>query len=152
MEPAIPTGAVAFINTKDTAIEIGDIITYKMQSSNGGEVLVTHRVVDQEETGSYITKGDANDINDANPVSQEQIIGSYSYSIPKAGYLLAQLNKKVIIAIIVWIILLNGMSIALSSVFDKEETNNITEEVNNITENQDDFNTSSEEGVEKVAT
>lgn len=58
MEPVIHTGAVAFINTKDTDCQVGDIITYRLRGNNGEEILVTHRIV-EEQDGMYITQGDA---------------------------------------------------------------------------------------------
>lgn len=117
MEPAIPTGAVAFIDTKDTSVSVGDIVTYRLPSMNDGETLVTHRII-REENGYLITKGDANDVEDLTLVSGEQIVGSFRFSIPMAGYVIAQLNRKAIVVVIAWIFLLNGMSMALSSVFD----------------------------------
>lgn len=36
MEPAIPIGAVAFIDTKDTSVSVGDIVTYRLPSMNDG--------------------------------------------------------------------------------------------------------------------
>lgn len=29
MEPQIHTGAIAFVNTKDTAVKVGDVVTYR---------------------------------------------------------------------------------------------------------------------------
>lgn len=127
MEPAIPTGSVAFVNTRDTDVSIGDIVTYKLPSVNGGETLVTHRII-REEDGNWITKGDANDVEDLSPVSQEQIVGCYRFLIPMAGYLIAQLNKKILMVIVFWIFLLNGISLALSFLFEEDEENKTTKE------------------------
>ena len=30
MEPQIHTGAIAFVNTKDTAVKVGDVVTYRL--------------------------------------------------------------------------------------------------------------------------
>lgn len=69
MEPAIPTGGIVFTDTRQTAPCTGDIITYRL-----GETTVTHRVV-RTEKGSYITRGDANDGEDASPMAPSQEIG-----------------------------------------------------------------------------
>lgn len=120
MEPAIPTGSVAFIDTYDTEVSVGDIVTYKLPSVKGGETLVTHRII-REEDGNWITKGDANEVEDLSPVSQEQIVGSYRFLIPVAGYLIAQLNKKIITVIVIWIFLVNGISLVLSFIFEGDD-------------------------------
>ena len=39
MEPQIHTGAIAFVNTKDTAVKVGDVVTYRLANDE----LVTHR-------------------------------------------------------------------------------------------------------------
>lgn len=138
MEPVIHTGAVAFINTKDTDCQVGDIITYRLKGNNGEEILVTHRIV-EEQDGMYITQGDANEAQDLSPVSAEQIIGTYSWQIPMAGFVMAKLTSKTLPLLAGWIILLNLMSGVLSRVaepeklkeaappegsFDKKEQNN----------------------------
>ena len=70
MEPALKTGGIIFTDTKKTMPGIGDIITYRMD-----DMLVTHRVTDKRDS-AYITRGDANEGEDAAPVMQEQIVGT----------------------------------------------------------------------------
>ncbi len=127
MEPAIPTGSVVFVDIHDTDVSVGDIVTYKLPSVNGGEILVTHRII-QEEDGNWITKGDANDVEDLSQVTQEQIVGSYCFLIPMVGYLIAQLNRKILMVIVFWIFLLNGISLALSSLFEEDKGHKIEKE------------------------
>ena len=78
MEPKIPTGAVVFIKEGAYSPETGDIITFHNE-----DTAVTHRVVKKEE-GTFITKGDANNIEDS-PISADKIIGKYKGRIPKLG-------------------------------------------------------------------
>ena len=120
MEPVIHTGAVAFIHTKDTDCQVGDIITYRLRGNNGEEILVTHRIV-AEQDGMYITQGDANDAQDLSPVSAEQIIGTYSWQIPMAGFVMTKLTSKTLPLIAGWIILLNLMSGILNRVTDPDK-------------------------------
>ena len=88
MEPAIPTGSIIY--TKDPNIEElgpGDIITFQM---TGGKV-ATHRIDSIEGSGAdlaYITKGDANDNVDANPVAPGNVIGQFVGVVPYAGYII----------------------------------------------------------------
>lgn len=88
MEPYMSTGGLAFTNTKDLEPEIGDVITYRIDNNQ-----VTHRVIDIED-GAYITKGDANEGEDATPVTKEQIVGTVVLSIPYLGYVASYLHKK----------------------------------------------------------
>lgn len=114
MEPVIQTGAVAYINTKDIDCLPGDIGTFKV-----GETMVTHRVI-RIEGDRYVTKGDANDVEDLTAVTKEQMVGTYLFQIPKLGYLLARLDRKMVILIMAWICLLNVFMAAINRVFGNE--------------------------------
>ena len=118
MEPQIHTGAVAFIDTHEKNVAVGDVITYTIGEA-GSEKYVTHRIVGEKPDG-YVTKGDANEVEDANCVKQEQIVGTYRYSIPHAGRLFAQKSKVTFVAIF-WVILLNAMSMIVSAMAGKAE-------------------------------
>ena len=127
MEPVIHTGSVAYINTRDTDVKPGDIVTFRIAGTTS-EKLVTHRIL-REEDGLFITKGDANDVEDMMPVSKEQIVGTYAYSIPKAGYILAK-QQKLIPVLVFWVIGLNAFSILagiLANDGEKEEEENAEE-------------------------
>ena len=58
--------------TKTKDYEINDIITYLRDDET---VPTTHRIVGKTSDGKYITKGDANNINDRFPVSEDEILG-----------------------------------------------------------------------------
>ena len=118
MEPQIHTGAVAFIDTHEKNVAVGDVITYKIGDA-GSEKYVTHRIVGEKPDG-YVTKGDANEVEDANCVKQKQIVGTYRYSIPHAGRLFAQKSKVTFVAIF-WVILLNAMSMIVSAMAGKAD-------------------------------
>lgn len=60
----------------------GDVITFK-----SGDSLVTHRIIGQSETG-FITKGDANNSADLEPVHREDVIGKVIHVIPRIGFLI----------------------------------------------------------------
>lgn len=116
MEPAIQTGAVAFINTNDTDSQAGDIITYQLADGK----LVTHRVVRRLESGELITKGDANEAEDNVPVITEQVVGTYLFQIPQAGYLLAVMDQKHMAMLVFWIIFLNTVSYCISRAAERK--------------------------------
>ncbi len=89
MNPAFSTGSLAFVcPIEPENVKVGDIITFK--SSPVGKTLTTHRVVeiDGEDGLSFVTRGDANRVNDPNPVPAENVIGKVNGAIPYLGYLL----------------------------------------------------------------
>ncbi len=85
MEPVLNIGDMALVNTYDKyEIEIGDIIKF---NKNG--IHIIHRVDDIQELNGecvYITKGDANNSQDAGYVTQDNIEGTVVGKIPKLGY------------------------------------------------------------------
>lgn len=88
MEPSIPTGGMVFTDTSDRLPGDGDIITYRLNGT-----MVTHRVIRQEE-GVYITKGDANQGEDAIPVLPSQIVGTVCFSLPILGFVVSYLQNR----------------------------------------------------------
>lgn len=70
MEPTLKTGGIVFTDTKRTEPSVGDIVTF--QNAQGK---VSHRVVAKQKQ-SYITKGDANNMEDVSLLEPEQIIGT----------------------------------------------------------------------------
>ena len=87
MEPAYPVGSVIYVDKVETdQIRSGDVITYKLETG----VVATHRVTEviQEPDGRlFITKGDANPVEDAQPVGENQIIGKPLFCVPYLGHL-----------------------------------------------------------------
>lgn len=88
MNPTFDTGSVVFVRPADPGTILkGDIITF---GSSGSDMLTTHRVVDiQNEEGlKYTTRGDANNVDDPNPVPAENVVGRVHGSVPFLGYLM----------------------------------------------------------------
>lgn len=85
MEPAYGVGDLLYVKKVDVnTIEVGDPITFVL---NEDLVVATHRVVRVDtENQRFYTKGDANDIEDQNPVHFNNVIGVPQFSIPKLGY------------------------------------------------------------------
>ena len=114
MEPKIHTGAVALIDTTDRYAEVGDIVAYRLEQEDD-EILVTHRIVERN-GGGFVTKGDANESPDDRTVSQDQIVGTYIGSVPKAGYAVDTLGKRGLAGIVLWITSLNILSSLLRDI------------------------------------
>lgn len=85
MEPTYKVGDLIYVKKVDPyKIQPGDVITFVV---NEDLVVGTHRVVEVDlEKKQFITKGDANQIKDAEPVSFNNVIGVPKFSIPKMGY------------------------------------------------------------------
>ena len=89
MAPAIPKGSMVLVRpTEWGSVNPGDVIAFERNGT-----VVTHRVaaVHQEE-GSFITKGDANEQEDFNPVSFEELIGRVERHVPVLGEVEMQLS------------------------------------------------------------
>ena len=86
MKPTYESGdMVIVIPCAYEALNAGDVITYFTDEGT----VITHRVISvKREDGTVITKGDNNEYPDIEPVSQENIIGRVSFSIPKIGKIL----------------------------------------------------------------
>lgn len=85
MEPAIPVGAIVFVKeTEPEALQVGDVITYQMESGTK----VTHRITEiLEDNQAVRTKGDANEVEDGNVVSYADILGKMLFQVPYLGYI-----------------------------------------------------------------
>lgn len=62
-------------------LEVGDVIMFK-----NNQTAVIHRIVGYNaETDTFVTKGDANDTEDLDPVEKKNIIGKFMQRVPKVG-------------------------------------------------------------------
>lgn len=98
MEPAIPTGSLVIV--KPAAIyNKGDIITFGKDTKT--DIPTTHRIIAVNDNGSFVTKGDANEEQDPNPVSRGEVIGEVMFHIPGAGYVLDFARQPIGFALLV---------------------------------------------------
>jgi len=79
MEPTIMTGSICFIDEDVGMYEVGDIVTYDKDDKS-----IIHRIVEITDEG-YITKGDNNDVVDPGIRAENDITGTFVYTIPKIG-------------------------------------------------------------------
>ncbi len=85
MEPEYRVGDLLYVKKVDVnTIKAGDPITFIL---NEDLVVATHRVVRVDsENQRFYTKGDANEIEDNDPVHFNNVIGVPQFSIPLLGY------------------------------------------------------------------
>ena len=86
MEPVLPLGAVALTRPVDArSVAIGDIVSFRQR---GDQIATTHRVMKIDTDAGYlvfVTKGDANDAADAEPVVVAGEIDRVERIVPYAG-------------------------------------------------------------------
>lgn len=113
MEPEIPTGAIAYIDARDTEFGIGDVITFQL-GSDEDPVIVTHRIVGETPDGLLVTKGDANDSEDAKAIDKSDVLGVFRFAVPKAGYAYSAVRPALPV-VLIWIVALNIIAAVLPS-------------------------------------
>ena len=108
MEPIANIGDYVLLTLpKDGEIEKGDIITFVEN-----RILVTHRVeeiVNKDGEEAFITKGDANNVEDSDLVYIENIVGVSVLVIPKLGQVFNFVSSRtglIVIGVIILILFL----------------------------------------------
>lgn len=86
-------GSLVFIKGMEAReVKEGDVIAF--YGGRDTNAIITHRVVKNKVIeGKFITKGDANQTEDMNPVDYQEFIGRVELSIPKAGNLAQMLTS-----------------------------------------------------------
>ncbi|WP_142255394.1 signal peptidase I [Bacillus sinesaloumensis] len=100
MEPLLEPGDIIFVEELDpNQVQMNDVITYR----NGQQTFVTHRVIDIIRTDgqlSFQTKGDANNVEDQELVSPNQVVGALKFHIPKVGHIVNEMKNPLAISIV----------------------------------------------------
>lgn len=107
MEPTIPVGSLIYSQQTDPALlKTGDVIVFIDEAR--GTTPITHRVVTNDpSTGTIITKGDANQSEDINPVTYDNVVGKVAAHVPRIGFTVAMFTT-VLGKIIAALLLLEG--------------------------------------------
>ena len=104
---------------KDTGdYKIGDIVTFLQK---GDSIPTTHRIIDSREDGSFITKGDANNVQDALPVSKDIIFGEVVKVLPEVGLFAERVQSEGWIYIVALLVILGGGTVFVQSFFRSED-------------------------------
>lgn len=120
MEPKYPVGAIVYAKEVDpSTLQVGDVISYSI----GEETLVTHRVfkiIPEEQ--QLITKGDANDTEDINPVAFSAVVGKVQFHAPYLGYISIYAKTPLGIVAICGILIIMILLIFIPEILDENKT------------------------------
>ena len=82
MEPAIPVGSAIYVKPVDAStIAVGDVVAYQYE----GDVIAHRVTLNSSATQELITKGDANEVEDFNPIPYREVIGRVEANVPIVG-------------------------------------------------------------------
>ena len=98
MSPTLDVGDLVIVkDTEPEAISVGDVITYSVGNDN----VVTHRVKDimNDDTLQFVTQGDANNVEDMNPVHHEDLVGKVVYQFAGMGAKVQFIQENIIIIV-----------------------------------------------------
>ena len=95
MEPAIPMGSVMYVKPGEPLdVQEQEVIAFWRE-----DAVVAHRVMyNRTSLGEFVTRGDANNVDDPEPVPYEDYIGNVETTVPYLGqfmYIYASTTGKV---------------------------------------------------------
>lgn len=88
MEPAVPLGSLVIVRPRED-YQVDDVIT--VTGERDAKQTVTHRVIEvladeENDKISYVTKGDANEDPDPEPIDRRRVLGKVVFKLPYLGY------------------------------------------------------------------
>ena len=97
MEPVMMPGDVVVVAPADPdEIVLGEIVSF-WRHTEDGDIIVTHRVVGiNDSDGTFVTKGDNNNVADAVMLEKRDIIGRTVFLIPYLGYT-TEMRKEIML-------------------------------------------------------
>lgn len=118
MEPAIPVHSFLITDDVDPeSLQVGDIITFRSTEPNLEGALNTHRITSvYEENGQLMfhTKGDANAVEDSEPVAAVNVVGKVVFVSAAIGTVVSLFANPLVflLLIVVPLVLLLGFEFA----------------------------------------
>jgi signal peptidase len=89
--------------TNAKSLSVGSIVAFK--STANPDILITHRIVETIARGDgrvvFRTKGDVNKLVDQTFLDPSQVVGTYSFAIPRGGYVLVAIQSGRLLASLV---------------------------------------------------
>lgn len=129
MEGTFDSGSLIICRaTQPEKIQAGDIICFYDPQGNGTST-VTHRVVrvEKDEGGKplFVTKGDANNVEDLSAVSGDRVLGTYRFSIPRLGSfaLFMQSTTGVLLFVVLPVLLMLCYDLVRRRLYERQRDN-----------------------------
>ena len=97
---------------------IGDIVTF---FQDGDTIPTTHRIINIDDDGLWVTRGDANNSKDGRSISSDEIIGEWVMTIPYVGTFIDWAVEGGGLIYIIGIFLILGLGIYIIKGDDDEE-------------------------------
>lgn len=126
MYPDIQSGDLIFCHTEEPEnIKVGDVIAFFDPAGNGTSI-VTHSVAEVTQVDgqtAWITRGIANNADDAMPVPADKLVGVYRMRIPNLGnvVMFMQTTAGLIVCVVCPILLLVGWDILRRRKYEKRK-------------------------------
>ena len=101
MTPTIAPGDLVIVkDVEPSQVKTGDIITFASANSKN---ITTHRVqsVKNDKGIEFVTKGDANNVTDLNPVAQKYLIGRVVSHVDKIGIAMQSIQNHLMQIVII---------------------------------------------------
>ncbi len=115
MEPQIPTGSYILVKScPPQEVEVGDVISFYSEERAIYGLPNTHRVqqiISTDEGIEFVTRGDANVVDDVVNAKEERLIGVYLGEIALLTWFAGMLNGKGIFALLI------VMQVAMAGMF-----------------------------------
>lgn len=117
MEPAIPVHSFIVTEVVDPeSLQVGDIITFRSTESKLEGALNTHRITSVYEEGGQLmfhTKGDANAVEDSEPVSSINVVGKVVFISAALGTVVSLFSNPLVFFpfVVVPLVLLLGFEL-----------------------------------------
>ncbi len=120
MEPELPVGSLIYVEKgQPEDVADGEVIAFYASTDGGG--IITHRAKKNHVvSGTFTTKGDANEKEDPTPVSYDSYIGTVRFSIPHLGKALTYLTSAYGKAVAACVVLLGAVLNFLGSKISKK--------------------------------
>ena len=102
MEPTISVDDFIMVKKTDVSkLKEKDIIAFYSESPDTKGLMVIHRIIRVNEDGTFVTKGDANTLEDAVAVSRDKVIGKYMGEAWFLNWLVSFVSLKKLLLLLV---------------------------------------------------
>ena len=145
MEPELSVGDVILSKKiMPKTLEIGDIISYNGREGDYKGKIITHKIVDIEETGFgrvFTTKGIAGKSNDP-PVDEYQVLGKMLFKVPLVGalYNFFMTTYGLVAVILLILLAFSNEIITLYRIAKRKVQENVVKEFEKAVKDEEDKN------------